>query len=255
MRRRITVLLATWLLAAVCLHGCSTLPIEKSALTQKAAQYDYVKDLGSGLQLSVTKKALDDNLLALQLTFTSENSVAMIDNDAPIVSESNCYLVHKMNGEKVLPSGNMPLSEGVLYFENVPLSQYTLHLECPVVATLNETYPVQIHLTGIPTLQSTQPIKLPFDQCITPESVTMRTGYDEFSDQCADFSFSVSNDVDFELQIDQSAISTGAPIGTLQPLADHRYIYSHPVLKGEKSITVSFCSVQVRTVYSCNIEL
>lgn len=97
-------------------------------------------------------------------------------------------------------------------------------------------------------------ISLPLDNYIEVNKITTRTGYDKYSDKCVDISFSTSGNVEFDIQIEQSEISTGAPVGDLKKLSDTYYIYTHPITDTEQDITISFTSLKVNDNLNCDIE-
>ncbi len=71
-----------------------------------------------------------------------------------------------------------------------------------------------------------------------------------------DIDFSVSDkDMDFDIQIDKSEISTGAAAGDLTNPESDKYIYTHPINDEETEIVISFKNVCISNTFSVDVEL
>lgn len=71
-----------------------------------------------------------------------------------------------------------------------------------------------------------------------------------------DIDFSVSDkNLDFDIQIDKSEISTGAAAGDLANPESDKYIYTHPINDEETEIVISFKNVCISNTFSVDVEL
>lgn len=251
--RKVSILcVVVFLFAAACLNGCSS-SNPTTEETTKRQTYDYVKTLENGLTMNLTEKILDDALIGLEFSFDCDFATVSVDETALQAENYNCYLLHKTDGERINNSGDVPLSNRILYFDRVELSDYTLHFECPLAFELDSAYSVNININDSQA-ETINRISLPLDNYIEIDEIAVRTGYDRNSDKCVDISFSTSGNVEFDIQVEQSEIRTGAPVGDLKKLSDTNYIYSHPITDTEQDIIISFTTLKVKDNLNCDIE-
>ena len=236
----------------VFLNGCSSSnpAIEKTIDKQT---YDYVKTLDNGLTMNLSKKVFDNNLMGLEFSFDSDIANISVDETALQTNDYNCYLFNKTSGERLYSDGDIPLSNNILYFDNVELSNFTLHFECPLIFELDSAYSVDIDINDSQA-KDIDRITLPLGNYIEVNKITTRMVYDKYSDKCVDISFSTSGNVEFDIQVEKSEISTGAPVGDLKKLSDTNYIYTHPITGTEQDITISFTSLKINDDLNCDIE-
>lgn len=100
-----------------------------------------------------------------------------------------------------------------MFFDNVKdnLSEYSLHIECPLKILLIEEFPFSINLKNN-EIADNNIIELPFDNFIKLNKCNTRQEVNEFTDKCVDVTFLTSTEsIDFDVRIEKSQISTGAP--------------------------------------------
>lgn len=240
------------LFAVICFSGCTSNVSTESSVQESSEEqaYDYSKTLDNGLKVNLTKKLLDNDLMGIEFSFDCDDANVIVDEESMQTDEFNCYLISKTDDKKILNSGDVPLSENILYFDNVELTDYNLHLECPVSIELSSSYSVNININN----SKPEEISLPLNNYIKINDVSVRTGYDKFSDKCVEISFSASENVMFDIQVDKSEISTGAPVGDLTEVSESNYVYTHPITDTEKSITIFFTSIKINDNINCDIE-
>lgn len=238
---------------AVFLNGCSGSPTNTQE-NNGSSEYDYVKTLESGVKVNFTKKSLDKDLMGIEFSFDCDNGSVSLDESALKTGDFNCYLINKTDGTKIMSSGDAPFLNNTLYFDNADLKNYSLHFECPVTIALNSSYPADININDSGE-EVNNKISLPLDNYIEINKVSVRTGYDKYSDKCAEIYFSVSGNITFDIQVDKSEISTGAPVGDLTKTSDNTYVYTHPVTDTEEAISISFTSLKISDKLNCDIDL
>lgn len=259
--KKICVLMSFITALVICLTGCgvSDSAGESSTAGIENVQYGKTYGLGSGLEVKLTPKQLDENILCINFDFSTDGSVfnefEMTENQP---DKSGCYLVNKSTGEKVLPVGDVPLTHNALYFENISadeLSDYSLKLSFGAVLKSDKGFPVRISLGDNGAEADTDKITLPFGNYISVDKTVKHSESKEYSDKGVDMYFSLSSEnIDFDITVDKSAISTGAAIGTLSKNGKNSYIYTHPVKNDESEIVLSFSSVVIEDVFSCDVE-
>lgn len=244
--------------AVIGFNGCdSSVSMESSVQESLEEQaYDYSKTLDNGLKVNLTKKLLDNDLMGIEFFFDCDDANVIVDEESMQTDEFNCYLISKTDDKKIENSGDLPLSENILYFDNVELTDYNLHLECPVAIELNSAYSVDINMNNSSTSSTsrTEEILLQLNNYIKINDISVRTGYDKFSDKCVEISFLTSENVMFDMQVDKSEISTGALVGDLTEVSESDYVYTHSITDTEKSITISFSSIKINENISCDID-
>lgn len=235
------------------MNGCNSSPATAQANNGKS-EYDYVQTLDNGMKINLAKKSLDKDLMGIEFSFDCDNGSASL-NEAALQTESfDCYLINKTDGTKIMCSGDAPFLNNTLYFDNADLKNYSLHFECPVKIALDSSYPADININD-GGKEVNNKISLPLDNYIEINKVSVCTGYDKYSDKCAEIYFSVSDNVTFDIQVDKSEISTGAPVGDLMKTSDSTYVYTHPVTDTEEAISISFTSLKISDKINCDIEL
>lgn len=259
--KKICVLMSFITALVICLTGCGVSDTEGESSTagRESVQYEKSFDLGSGLKVKLTPKQLDENLLCINFDFSTDGSVFNefeITENQP--DKSGCYLVNKSTGEKILPVGDVPLTQKALYFENISadeLSEYSLKLSFGAVLKSDKGFPVRISLGDNGAEANADKITLPFGNYISVDKTVKHSESKEYSDKGVDLYFSLSSEnIDFDITADKSAISTGAAIGTLSKNGKNSYIYTHPVKNDESEIVLSFSSVVIEDVFSCDVE-
>lgn len=251
LRKSILVLVCIFCIMG-CLNGCSNLNTAIEKTTNKQT-YDYVKTLDNELTIGLSKKVFDNNLMGIEFSFDSDVATISVDETVQQTNDCNCYLVNKTSGERLYSDGFTPLPNNILYFDNVELSNYTLHFECPLVFELNSVCSVDININDSQA-KDIDRITLPLDNYIEVNKIATRTGYDKYSDKCVDISFLTSGNIEFDIQVEQSEISTGAPVGDLKKLSDTNYIYTHPINDTEQDIIISFTLLKINDNLNCDIE-
>lgn len=237
-----------------CLNGCSS---SGSDIEQTANQqlYNYTETLGNGLTFSLTAKTYSDieNAILFERSFDFDSGTVSVD-ESTLQEDSGFYLVHKTSGE-IIELDLLLYYESIVHHfdDNVELSDYTLHVECPLVLEFDSSYSVDINLNDSQA-EAVGKIELPLDNYIEINEIATRTGYDKFSDKCVDISFSTSGNVaNFDIWVEQSEISTGAAAGDLEVLSSTDYIYTHPVTDTEQNIIISFVDIGIRDNLNCDI--
>lgn len=252
MRKKSIIGTTLIILLAVCLNGCNgSAPTTQESISKPA--YDYVETLDGGLKMNLTKKSLDENLLSIEFSFDCDKGTVNVDEDALQKGDFDCYLINKTDNKKIMNSGDVPLSNNTLYFDNVNLADYNLHFECPVTIELNSLYSADININDSKA-ETSNKISLPLNNFIEINEVSVRTGYDKYSDKCVDIYFSTSGNVIFDMQVDKSEISTGAPIGDLNEISNNKYVYTHPITDTEQTISLSFTSIRISDDINCDID-
>lgn len=232
--------------------GCTN-ETDNDGNTENIKGYDYCYDLDNGLKLQIKTNEAENDLFSFKFEFNTENS--KFKNAEFINSSYDCYLKHKLTEETVEGFGD--ISTNVLYFENVKgnLSEYSLHMECPIKIRLNEEYPFSIILKSN-EIADNNIIELPLDNSIKLNNVGTRQDFDKFSDKCVDVTFLTSSEnIDFDIRIEKSQISTGAPVGDFKQISKTEYVYSHPIYESETEISISVIDVSLQDVLKCDINM
>lgn len=259
--KKICVLMSFIAALVICLAGCGVLDSEGESTTAERDNVPYGKSfaLGSGLEVKLTPKQLDENLLCINFEFSTDGSIFnefKMTEKQPDKNES--YLVNKSTGEKILPVGDVPLTQNSLYFESISadeLSDYSLKLSFGAVLKSDKGFPVRISLGDNSAEANTDKITLPFGDYISVDKTVKHSESKEYSDKGVDLYFSLSSEnIDFDITADKSAISTGAAIGNLSKNGKNSYIYTHPVKDDESEIIISFSSLVIEDVFSCEIK-
>lgn len=238
---------------AVFINGCNSSPTTAQENNSKSS-YDYVKTLDNGVKINLTKKSLDKDLMGIEFSFDCDSGSVSLDEAALQTDSFNCCLINKTDGTKIMSSGDAPFLNNTLYFDNVDLKNYNLHFECPVTIELNSPYSVDVNINEGET-ETHNKISLPLDNYIEVNKTSVHTGYDKYSDKCVEIYFSTSENVMFDIKVDKSEISTGAPVGDLKEISNNTYVYTHPITDTEKTIALSFTSLKISDNINCDIEL
>lgn len=82
--------------------------------------------------------------------------------------------------------------------------------------------------------------------------ITIRTGYDKYSNKCVDISFSTSSNIKFDIQLGNRK-SVQEQVGDWKNPAT-LIIYTHPTTSTEQDIIMSFTSLKVNDNLNCDIE-
>ena len=232
--------------------GCSN-ETDNDGNTENIESYDYSYDLENGLKLQIKTNEAENDLFSFKFEFNTENSIF---KSAEFVDGSyDCYLKHNLTEEIIKGFGD--ISTSVLYFENVKgnLSEYSLHIECPIKIRLNEEYPFSIILKSN-EIADNNIIELPLDNSIKLNNVSTRQDFDKFSDKCVDVTFLTSSEnIDFDIRIEKSQISTGAPVGDFKQISKTEYVYSHPIYESETEISISVIDVSLQDMLKCDINM
>lgn len=237
---------------AVCLNGCSSLPTGTQVNVSNSS-YDYVENFDGGLKMNLTKKILDENLMKIEFSFDCTNGNIKVNEDALQSSDFNCYLINKTDKTKISNSGDIPLSDNMLYFDNVDLEEYNLHFEYPLIIELDSPYSVDIDINSSQD-DTAHKISLPLDNYIEIVDISAPREYDKYTEKCVDISFLTSENLTFDIQTDKSSIATGAAIGDLVKTDNNRYTYSHPITNTEENITLSFTNIKITNTLNCDID-
>ena len=250
--------IAVLILVIFMISGCTNQAFESHTdNTNIADEYDYNHSFGNGLELRLKKNILEDNLVKFKFELQNEQSIDnKIEAIASIDDASNCYLIHNSDNEIIKGFGD--LSTNVLFFDNVKydLSEYTLHFECPVSINIDQEYPINIPTTDSKKTYNDKAIELPLNNSIKVNTVSTRNNFDRLSNHCVDIDFMISSKItDFDIRIDKSEISNGAPIGTFTDKENGNYIYSHPISDTEADITVIFKDISINDICKCDIKL
>lgn len=247
-----------FLLMFCCFMGCDRQTAE--IINEEREQFDYCSKLGNGLQININKKKLDNHLICFELSCETDSDVyekfeiASLEKD-----KSYCYLIHKTSNEKKYAIDEASAVKNILYFDNVDfdkLSEYILHIECPFDLEIKSEYPIVIPIQNTETVFEDKKNNLPFNHFIKINKASVRDDYERFSEKCVDIDFSVSDkNLDFDIQIDKSEISTGAAVGDLSNSEHNKYIYTHPINDNETEIAISFKDIGIRNTFRVDIEL
>lgn len=245
--KKISRILPLFAIVLALLAGCS---VSAGNLEEANA----VSSLGNGLTLTV-KQAEKDGLLGLQFGLENDKSVfqtASLSARADHLETfdlANSYLVHKETKEKIYPLDNIEGEPWSLYFaiDKSDLSAYTLHYETGAFLIANEDCSITFtrEEDGTVTFDN-RTVSLPNGHsfCVKNASIRDDETVRQFVDgdpknQCIDIEYEVSDGLRVQLTI-TDAYFTGSPIGETKEKSEHVWVYSHPILKEEKRITVQF---------------
>lgn len=187
----------------------------------------------NGIKLNLKKSTIDNNLTKIEFSFDCQNGNISINDETDKADSSDCCLVSRNNDTENIKSSETSLLQQTLYFDKADLSDYILHFENPVNIQLNSSYFTDININEMTADQVK--IFLPLENYFEINGVSVKNEYDKYSDKCVDISFSVSENVSFEIQVEKSEISAGAPVGELKETEENKYVYSTPsTIKSKK---------------------
>ena len=259
MNKRRYYLLALILLSIIfCFMGCNKQTA--GTINAKKEQFDYCSKLSDGLQMNINKIKLDEHLICFELSYETDSDVYKRFEASSLKKDvSNCYLIHKTSNEKKYAVDEDSAAKNRLYFDDIDfnnLSEYILHIESPFELEMKSEYPIAIPIQNAETVFEDKVVHLPFNHFININKASVRNDYEKLSEKCVAIDFSVSDkNLDFDIQIDKSEISTGAAAGDLINSESDKYIYTHPINDEETEIVISFKNVCISNTFSINVEL
>lgn len=252
MRKFISLLLIP-AIVVVLFVGCSTPNNEHQTTSNNADSRLKVTLDVPGITMEIRKINIRKELYSLELNTNFDSNIY---TDVIFVASpedaSRCYLKHNISGQTITGIGG----GSNLIFDGVEdsISEYTLHLEIPILIKTVGEHPIRIPLKDSDNIPNAL-IKLPFDNFIKVESAKIRHDFDFLSEHCVDIAFTTSEQIsDINMRVNKSKVNTGAGIGPLTQTSEHSFVYSHPINKDETEIEIAF-EATVETVYNFNRDI